>query len=216
MADPWIQESDELDDGQGPGAGLFGRIKAALDPAEFLLWADRPRGPAPLRVPVVPAVFISVLAGLSGFSLAALFGMVGEAWLKPWRLALALGLGPCVLGGMIVLHLISVLVRRWLRRRRLARMIYAVTDRRAIVARIASAGGEMEWRWLRPGEILDTRIFENPDGSGDLYFIGQESDDWLSLGFFEIRQVSFVEALVREALLDFEGDWWKLGPAGAC
>ena len=71
-----------------------------------------------------------------GFSLAAMFGLVGQDWIDHRLMILALGLGPAVLGGMIVAHLIGLGVRRWLRRRRLSRLVYAVTDHRAIVARV--------------------------------------------------------------------------------
>jgi hypothetical protein len=213
MSNPSWHDCDEL--GDRLGEGLFGRIKAELDPTEFLLWADRPLSPPPLRVPLVPALLISILAGLSGFSLAALFGLIGEDRLNLWTLALALGLGPCVLGGMIVGQLISLVIRRWLKRRRLARLVYAVTDHRAIVARIDDSSGELMSCSLRPGEISDTRRFENPDGSGDLYFLGQGLDHWLPFGFLEVPQVGLVEGLVRDTLLNAEEDWWKLGSAGA-
>ncbi len=213
MSIPTWDDSDEP--GDRLDEGIFGRIKAELDPTEFLLWADRPLSPPPLRIPLVPALFISALAGLSGFSLAALFGLVGEAWLDPRTLALALGLGPCVLGSMICAHLVSLMIRRWLKRRRLARMVYAVTDHRAIVARIEVSSGELESCSLRPGDIIDTRRFENPDGSGDLFFIGHGFEHWLPIGFLEVRQVGLVEALVRDALLNAEEDWWKFGSAGA-
>ena len=167
-----------------------------------------------MRIPLVPALFISALAGLSGFSLAALFGLVGEAWLDP-RTWLALGLGPCVLGGMIFAHLVSLMIRRWLKRRRLARMVYAVTDHRAIIARIEDSSGELQSCSLRPGEIVDTRRFENPDGSGDLYFIGEGFDQWLPIGFLEVRQVGLVEALVRRRTAECRGRRWKFGSAGA-
>jgi hypothetical protein len=162
----------------------------------------------------VPAVFVSVVAGLSGFSLAAMFGLIGQAWLD-WRtLLLAFGLAPAVLGGMIVAHLISLAVRRWLKGRRLARLVYAVTDHRAIVARIESTSGELSSWSLRRGEAVDTRRFENPDGSGDLYFLGRGGDPWLPFGFLEVPQVGLVEALARETLLDADQDWWRLGTAG--
>jgi hypothetical protein len=213
MSIPSWDDSDDA--GDRLGEGIYGRVKAELDPTEFLLWVDRPVSPPPLRVPLVPALFISVLAGLSGFSLAALFGLVGEAWLDLRTLLLALGLGPCVLGGMIFAHLVSLMIRRCLKRRRLSRMVYAVTDLRAIVARIEVSSGELRSCSLRPGEIIDTRTFENPDGSGDLFFIGQGFDQWLPIGFLEVRQVGLVEALVRDALLNSEEDWWKFGTAGA-
>jgi hypothetical protein len=213
MYDPSWNDSDELVDRLGEV--LFGRIKAELEPAEYLLWADRPVSPPAIRIPFVPALFVSVLAGLSGFSLAAMFGLIGEARLDLPTLVLALGLGPCVLGGMIIAHLISLGIRRWLRRRRLARLVYAVTDHRAIVARIDTSSGELESLSLRPGEVIDTRRFENPDGSGDLYFLGRGRDQWLPFGFFEVPRVGLVEDLARETLLNADQDWWKLGAAGA-
>ena len=106
---------------------------------------------------------------------------------------------------MIFAHLVSLMIRRWLKRRWLARMVYAVTDHRAIVARIEGDFGELQSCSLRPGEIIDTRQFENPDGSGDLYFIGHGFDHWLPIGFLEVRQVGLVEALVRDALAECRG-----------
>ena len=131
----------------------------------------------------MPALFVSVVAGLSGFSLAAMFGLVGQAWMDGRTLILAFGLGPVVLGGMIVAHLVSLGIRRWLKRRRLARMVYAVTDHRAIIARVVAPSGEIEAFSLHPGDVVDTRRFENPDGSGDLYFLGQGNDHWLPARF---------------------------------
>jgi hypothetical protein len=212
MVPSW-EDSEELADRLGEWT--LGLIKAELDPAEFLLWADRPLLPSSVRIPPMPAVFVSVLAGLSGFSLAALFGLVGQAWIDPRMVLLALGLAPCVLGGMIVAHLISLGVRRWLKRRRLTRLVYAVTDHRAIVAQIDGLSGDLRAVSLHPGEVTDTRRFENPDGSGDLYFLGDGHDEWLPTVFLEVPQVGFVEALARETLLERDHEWWKFGTAGA-
>ena len=68
---------------------------------------------------------------------------------------------------------------------------------------------------LRPGEVADTRRYENPDGSGDLYFLGTDRDEWLPFDFLEVPRVGLVESLVRETLIDVEQDWWKFGTAGA-
>jgi hypothetical protein len=163
----------------------------------------------------MPALFVAVLAGLSGFSLAALFGLVGQAWIDPRTVLLALGLAPCVLGGMIIAHLISLGVRRCLKRRRLTRLVYAVTDHRAIVAQVDGPSGDLRAVSLHPGEVTDTRRFENPDGSGDLYFLGDGYEEWLPTVFLEVPQVGFVEALARETLLERDHEWWKFGTAGA-
>ena len=197
------------------GEALSSRIKPALDPTEYLIWADRPARPAPFRLPFLLALFVSVLAGLSGFSLAAMFGLIGDDWIDLRTLAVALGLGPSVLGGMIVVQLLTTTAGRWLLCRRLARLVYCLTDRRAIVARIDGEGEDLVSDSLQQSEIADTRRFENPDGSGDLYFLGRGRDEWLPVGFLEVPRVGLVEALVRETLLESEGDWWKLGPSRA-
>jgi hypothetical protein len=171
--------------------------------------------PKAVKIPFVPALFVSVLAGLSGFSLAAMFGLVGQAWIDTRTLALALGLAPCIFGGMIVAHLVSLGIRRWLRCRQLARLVYAITDHRAIVARIKSPDGALQAESLHPGEVVDTRRFENPDGSGDLFFLGKGKDHFLPFGFLEVARVGFVESLVRETLLDRDQEWWKFGTTGA-
>jgi hypothetical protein len=205
---------DEIEDpADRLGEGLAGLVKAELDPTEYLLWAGRPGPPRARPIPLVPAVFVSVVAGLSGFSLAAMFGLAQD-WLDRRTLVLAFGLAPAVLGGLIVAQQVCLLVRRWLKGRRLARLVYAVTDHRAIVARIEAATGGLSAWSLRRGEVADTRRFENPDGSGDLYFLGRGGELWLPLGFLEVPQVGRVEALARESLLDVEQDWWKFGTTG--
>jgi hypothetical protein len=207
----WDETEDLVDQ---LGEHLIGLVKAELDPTEYLLWADRPGLPPARPIPLMPVLFVSVVAGLSGFSLAAMFGLIGPDWLDRRTLILAFGLAPAVLGGMIVAHLISLVVRRWLKGRRLARLVYAVTDHRAIVARIEPVSGELSSWSLCRGEVMDTRRFENPDGSGDLYFLGREGDPWLPLGFLEVPRVGRVEALARETLLDVDQDWWKFCAAG--
>ncbi len=102
-----------------------------------------------------------------------------------------------------------------MKRRRLTRLVYAVTDHRAIVAHIDGPSGDLRAVSLHPGEVTDTRRFENPDGSGDLYFLGDGHEEWLPTVFFEVPRVGFVEGLVRETLLDREQEWWKFGTAGA-
>jgi len=212
MHDQSWEENEETDGGLGEG--LLGLVKAELEPTEYLLWADRPALPRARPIPLMPALFVSVVAGLSGFSLAALFGLVGQAW-ADWRtLAIVIGLAPTVLGGMILSQRIGLAVRRWLACRRLSRLVYALTDHRAIVARIESATGGLSAWSLRRGDVDDLRRFENPDGSGDLYFLSDGGDRWLPFGFLEVPRVSFVESLVREALLDADQDWWKLGKPG--
>ena len=100
MHAPSWHDPDELD--ALLGEGLLSLIKSALDPTEYLIWADRPVRPAPFCLPFLPAFFVSVLTSLSGFSLAAIFGLIGDDRIDLRTLIIALGLGPCVLDGMII------------------------------------------------------------------------------------------------------------------
>ena len=210
MYDPSWDDLDGFDDSKGDG--LFHRIKAELHPWEYLVWADRPVLPRFFGMRFIPALFIAVVAVLSGFSLAAMFGLIGQEWLDLKTFAIAVGLAPCVLGGMIVSHLFVVLLRKWLLRRELSRTIYAITDHRAIVAKLERSTGRLVAASLHPEEIGDLRRFENPDGSGDLYFLGSdEIEQWLPHRFQEVPRVGFVESLVRETLINTDEDWWKLG-----
>ena len=139
MSIPSWYHSDEP--GDRLGEGIFIRIKAELDPTEFLLgptvrWRPAVANPAGPRV-------VHFGAGWSERVFAG-------GTLRPGRRSLArstdhgagTGVGPCVLGGMIFAHLVSLMIRRRPRRRWLARMVYAVTDHRAIVARIEDFSGQ--------------------------------------------------------------------------
>ena len=92
MDDPSWDEFDLVD---RMGEDLFGRFKAMLEPTEYLIWADRPLLPRPVCIPFVPALFVSMVAGLSGFSLAAMFGLISQDWMDHSRMILA---WPCTCG----------------------------------------------------------------------------------------------------------------------
>ncbi|QEH33860.1 hypothetical protein OJF2_23910 [Aquisphaera giovannonii] len=191
------------------GEALVGLIKEEIGPTEYLLWADRPASPRPIRIPAMPMLFVSAMAGLSGLALAGIFGLANQAWLDPRLVALAMGLAPAVLGGLIILHLLGRGVRMLLRRRWLSRLVYAVTDQRAIVGRIDAPAGDRLTHSLWRGTVADTRRFENPDGSGDLFFLGHGREDWLPLDFQEVPSVGLVESLARETLIDEPAEGWQ-------
>jgi hypothetical protein len=190
------------------GEALVGLLKEELGPTEYLLWADRPAYPRPLRIPAVPLLFVSTMAALSGLGLAGVFGLANQAWLDVRTVLLAMGLAPAVLGGLIVAHLLGRGLCALLKRRWLSRLFYAVTDQRAVVFRIDAAPGDRLARSLWRGTIADTRRFENPDGSGDLFFLGHGIEDWLPFDFIEVPSVGHVEALARETLIDEEISEW--------
>ena len=186
-------------------------VQELLEPVEYLLWTDRPRRPEAPRIAAVPAVFAGAIAGLSGFALAALFGLVGHEEPEGGSWFITLGLAPTVLGSMLTAHLIAKWLRHWRKCQKLAELWYAVTDQRAIIARLDSRLGSLQAQSIRPDMITDVCRFENPDGSGDLHFLDEGEDRWLPVGFFEVSRVDRVEALVREALLDSESTWRRSG-----
>ncbi|WP_165228524.1 hypothetical protein [Aquisphaera insulae] len=207
MFDPYGWGGEDPTD--RPGEALVGLIREEISPTEYLLWADRPGCPPPIRIPPVPLVFISAMAGLSGLALAGMFGLANQAMIDTRLLAVAMGLGPAVLGGLIVLQLIVRAIRSFLRRRLLSRLVYAVTDQRAIIGRIDASPGDRLAHSLWRGSVADTRRFENPDGSGDLFFLGHGLENWLPIGFTEVPSVGLVEALARETLIDGAPEDWE-------
>jgi hypothetical protein len=71
----------EASAGGEPETGIDGdlraAIKAELEPCETLLWVARACPPPVPAIEVVPALFTALLCGLSGFALAAMYGIYG-------------------------------------------------------------------------------------------------------------------------------------------
>ncbi len=149
-------------------------LKAELEPGERLLWAARACPPLVPTIDAFPAFFTALLCGLSGFALSVMFGIYGLVALSPTKAALVFGLGPAVLGFFILLVLVGRRIRYRRTRWRLARTFYGLTDRRAIVA-MDHGGGEPIWFSSLPfDKIHDTLCIEHEDGTGDVYFVGDE------------------------------------------
>src|SRR4051812_21641269 len=85
---------------------LLGRLKAELPPVEYLLWADRPSLPAMRKLPFMPVLFVAVVTGLSGYALAAMFGIIQQPQIDPRLIVLALVLAPSVLACFIAADLV--------------------------------------------------------------------------------------------------------------
>ena len=177
-------------------------VQGELSPGETLLWAARPVLPHLRRIRLIPLVFVAVLTGLSGVSLAAMLGLFQPPSADPWALAAAFLLAPAALGGLIAIdalrRVFSWMARRWT----LARTIYALTDQRVIIGRYDWAAGALDSYSLLPGMIAGTTPFEYADGTGDLYFEGLEPMVRGPVGFFGIRGVRDVDRLLRETLID--------------
>jgi hypothetical protein len=199
-------EPDDFDD-EFDDDDFRGGLRSALSPGEVLLWSARPRLPRARKIAVIPALFVIVLTGLSGVSLAAMMGLLQQPVASPLVLITAFCLAPAALGAFIVFDLASRAVAWVGSRWRLARTIYAVTDERAIIAQEGSDAGELHLFSFLPGMLEGTSRFEYPDGSGDVYFEGLGRLARGPVGFFGIRAVRRVEDLVRETLIDPFPHW---------
>ena len=194
-------EPDDFDE-EFDGGDFRGVLKSSLAPGEALLWSARPGLPRVRKIAVIPALFVVVLTSLSGVSLTAMLGIFEQPVASPLVWITALCLAPAVLGGFIIFDLIGRIIAWAGSRWRLARTIYAVTDQRAIIARVDSSAGDLHLFSFLPGMLDGTTRFEYPDGWGDVYFEGLGRLSREPVGFLGIRAVRRVDELVRETLID--------------
>jgi len=184
--------------GDGLAENLRGWVKDVLEPCERFIWTGRGH-PRPLAmIPVFPALFAAFLCGASGFALTVLFGIFG---FRPMdrEMVFLLCLAPGVLGGVAAVGMASGWARHRFSQRRIARSVYALTDRRAIVGR--PWRGELVFHSWNPGSFLGTRCIEHGDGIGSIYFLHFGDVSMPDFGFEGIREAGRVEALIREVLL---------------
>jgi len=200
MRYPGDHEPDEFDGEYDDEARRD--VGGELSPDEALLWAGRPRLPRVRKVRAMPLLYVLALTSLSGVSLSAMLGIFERPVLEPWLMIAALGLAPVAIGGMIVMDLLLRSLRWLIRRRRLARTFYAVTDQRAIIGRLGAAGGASSLFSIPAGLIDGTTRYELADGSGDVYFEGLDAIADKPVGFVEIRSVRLVDELIRQTLVD--------------
>lgn len=173
-----------------------------LSADETLLWTGRPRLPRVRKVRPMPLLYVLVLTSLSGVSLSAMLGIFERPVLKPWVMIVALGLAPVALGGLIVMDLMLRSLQWLVRRRRLARTFYAITDQRAIIGLLGAAGGGSRLLSVPAGLIDGTTRYELADGSGDVYFEGLGAIADKPIGFVAIPSVRWVDELIRQTLVD--------------
>jgi len=194
-------EPDEFD-GEFEDDAARRDVDRELADDEALLWTGRPRLPRVRRVRAISLLYILVLISLSGVSLSAMLGIFERPVLDPWMVIAALCLPPLALGGLFLLDLLLRSIQWLVRRRRLARTFYAITDQRAIIGRLGGSGGA-PWFFSIPAGLIDgTTRYELADGSGDVYFEGLDAIAGEPVGFVEIQSVRRVDELLRKTLVD--------------
>jgi len=174
---------------------LAARVASELDPAERLVWAGQPRLDLMTR-----SAFLLVPCGIV-FTAFALIWIVLAAFLSAGIMA-PCGL-PFVAVGILLMG--SPIWLRW----RARQMIYALTDRRALVWEPAWWGTVTVRAYTAAGLGRMSRT-ERADGSGDLVFeefttVSNGTNGTTShttrRGFLAIDHVREVEDLVRRTLL---------------
>lgn len=182
-------------------------VQAALEPGENLVWAGQPSANR-----FVWSTLLLFLCGFpcTGTGLALIWGVFTASHDLPVWLGRLLGLGAAV--PVIFLGLWLIASPYWMYRRA-KQTVYAVTDQRAI-AWDAGWFGRKEVRYFPVHKLRHMILRENRDGSGDLIFnrlVSQETDSegsgWTRVvehGFFAIKNVREVEALIQGMLLGWE------------
>ncbi len=182
-------------------------VKSELEPGERVLWAagSIPR-PIHLGVPFVFFGATAVLLLGIGLALLALGAagrdpradLVGPAWV-------------CLFwGGVIALGVIWSWNNRRRSAARLAKVCYALTDRRAIVWIPAEKETATRVYNVHRGQFQGLVRVQRPDGTGDLEF-ALKSDvgydfHWSPPAFQRIHDVRRVEQIIRLNLMANDGD----------
>lgn len=177
-------------------------LERELAPGERVAWSGQPiparysRGTLPIVLFGIPwtafAVFWTAMAFVGTRSLKGDDAMsTGFRWFFPlWGLPfIAIGVG--------------MLSSPWWLKRRAGRVLYAVTDRRAILFEPAWRGAR-KVRSFAPAALQTLERTEHPDGSGDLIFARQawrDSDGdrrTSQVGFTGVPRVREVEEVIRK------------------
>jgi hypothetical protein len=190
---------------------LQGIVKGELEPGERLLWAGRSE-------PIAERIGVGFLL----FSIVAMIFMaLGAVGIVLYLIARrrhhfdesSMGAGLLFVGVATVI--VIALIANWLSRRnefrRKSNIVYAVTDRRAIIWKPELHGDAVRIKTIERGEIKSVERVQRPDGSGNLYLKTETAQvltdydfDWNSLGFRDIHDVRRVEQVVRNNLVSTE------------
>jgi hypothetical protein len=189
------------DFGDGLSEDLRARVKSELEPGERILWAARgiPRPLGTIRA--FPALFAAFLCATSGFALMVLFGIYGLRDLGPGEMIFLLCLPPAALGGMVAIGTSWSWARHRLWQGLIARSLYVLTDRRAIVAWTRRWTDEVILDVWTTDAFNGTLCVEDGDGIGAVYF-RRNGEILAPYSSFEgIRDAGRVDELIRQVLL---------------
>jgi len=181
---------------------LAAGVKSQLQPGERILWV----GPGSMRplptIRVFPAFFAAFLCGSSGFALMVLFGIYGLRNMNPAEMAFFLCLAPAALGAITAIGMAWSWLRHRLWQRRIARSLYVVTDRRAIIARKKRAHDDVLLDSWKTDDFNGTLHVEHGDGTGSIYFSYDGEVHEPESAFEGILDAPLVDDLIRDVLVN--------------
>jgi len=186
-------------------------LKGELEPGERLLWAGR-------SDPVAKRLGLEFYLFSASAMILLVLGLMGIAsYLNAERHhhsdEHSIGVGLLFVGVacVIVIGLNANWYQRRYEFRRRSNILYAVTDRRAIVWTPEPKGNAIRIKTVQRGQIKNVERVQRPDGSGSLFFSIGQGDvspvydfDWHAFGFKDIHDVRRVEQIVRNNLVSIE------------
>jgi hypothetical protein len=189
------------------------RIAGELEDGERLIWEAQPIPSLYTRSAWPIAFFGLFFGGFAAFWIAAAGGML---WFsggpRPDNSGISAIFNCFPLFGLPFLLIgIGMITSPIWMRRSAARVVYGVTNRRAIICRPRGFGG-VEVRSLGPAELTNLTRIERADGAGDLVFQEVWADSCDSdntrhrfrnrIGFIAISDVRNVEEIIRRELIE--------------
>ena len=179
---------------------LLAALEAALAPGERLVWSGQPqpnryrrRSWMALGVGIPWTAFSLIWTTLAFVSVQEMPAGNPHRWLFP------------LFGVSFLLIGLALLSSPWRGRRKAVRVLYAITDRRALIF-------EPNWRGGRRTQSIERAAMEspermeNPDGSGDLFFSWQvwrdsEGDERVTpIGFVGVPRLYEAETHLRKLM----------------
>jgi hypothetical protein len=179
-----------------------GRVKAELEPGERLLWAGAPvllpaRTSRAFWFGVTTVVVCTIVACVAFVTVPLRFPHSGEG-------LSVVGLVSTLVAFATLLGTIAGASTRAGERAKRSGMLYALTDRRAIIWVPDVAKGMVAVHSIPRGSLAQVHRLERPDGSGDVVFTFARGDLWWPApsAFESVPDVRRVEEQVRRTLVD--------------